>query len=81
MFGSWMCKKQTSVSHSSAESEIISLDAGLQVDDLPALDLRDVVIEVLRSSNSAKTPTKPSAGNCSRDLTSKPKQKGNRDVD
>ena len=26
---SWMCKKQTSVSHSSTESEIISLDTGL----------------------------------------------------
>ena len=25
----WMCKKQTSVSHSSTESEIIFLDAGL----------------------------------------------------
>ena len=25
---SWMCKKQTSISHSSTESEIISLDAG-----------------------------------------------------
>ena len=25
---SWMCKKQTSVSHSSTESEMISLDAG-----------------------------------------------------
>ena len=25
---SWMCKKQTSVSHSSTESEIISLDSG-----------------------------------------------------
>ena len=29
---SWMCKKQTSVSHSSTESEIISLDAGLFLD-------------------------------------------------
>ena len=28
----WMCKKQTSVSHSSAESEIISLDAALRMD-------------------------------------------------
>ena len=28
---SWMCKKQTSVSHSSTESEIISLDAGVEV--------------------------------------------------
>ena len=36
---SWMCKKQTSVSHSSTESEIISLDAGLRVDGLLALDL------------------------------------------
>ena len=29
---SWMCKKQTSVSHSSTESEIISLGAGLRMD-------------------------------------------------
>ena len=36
---SWMCKKQTSVSHSSTESEIISLDAGLRMDGLLALDL------------------------------------------
>ena len=28
---SWMCKKQTLVSHSSTESEIISLDAGLRM--------------------------------------------------
>ena len=40
---SWMCKKQTSVSHSSTEAEVISFDAGL-------LDLWDVVIEVLHSS-------------------------------
>ena len=32
---SWMCKKQTSVSHSSTESEIISLDAGLRLDGIP----------------------------------------------
>ena len=36
---SWMCKKQTSVSHSSTESEIISFDAGLRLDGIPALDL------------------------------------------
>ena len=36
---SWMCKKQTSVSHSSTESEIISLDAGLRLDGIPALVL------------------------------------------
>ena len=36
---SWMCEKQTSVSHSSTESEIISVDAGLRLDGIPALDL------------------------------------------
>ena len=35
---SWMCKKQTSVSHSSTESEIISLDTGLRLDGLLALE-------------------------------------------
>ena len=35
---SWMCKERTSVSHSSKESEIISLDAGLRLDGVPALD-------------------------------------------
>ena len=44
---SWMCKKQTSVSHSSTESEIISLDAGLRLDGIPALDLWDLVVSVL----------------------------------
>ena len=34
-----MCKKQTSVSHSSTEFKIISLDAGLRIDGLPALGL------------------------------------------
>ena len=36
---SWMCKNQASVSHSSTESEVISLVAGLRVDGLPALEL------------------------------------------
>ena len=46
---SWMCKKQTSVSHSSIESEIISLDAGLRLDGLPALELWDLIVSVLGS--------------------------------
>ena len=49
---SWMCKKQTSVSHSSTESEVISLDVGLHMDGLPALDLWDIMIEVLRSTDN-----------------------------
>ena len=35
---SGMCKKQTSVSHSPTECEIMSLDAGLRLDGIPALD-------------------------------------------
>ena len=41
---SWMCKKQISVSNSSTESEIISLDAGLRLDGIPALDLWDLIV-------------------------------------
>ena len=46
-----MCKKQTSLSHSSTQSELVSLDAGLRMDGLPGLDFWDVVIEVLRSQH------------------------------
>ena len=41
-----MCKKQTSVSHSSTEAEIISVNAGLRMNGIPALTLWDLVIEV-----------------------------------
>ena len=51
-----MCKKQTAVSHSSTESEVIPLDAGLRMDGLLALDLWDIVIEVLRSTNNKVQP-------------------------
>ena len=46
---SWMCKKQTAVSHSSTESEIISLDTGLRLDGLPALELWDLIVSVFGS--------------------------------
>ena len=48
---SWMCKKQTSVSQSSTESEIISLDAGMRLDGIPALDLWDLIVAVLGNTN------------------------------
>ena len=54
---SWMCKKQTSVSHSSTESEIISLDAGLRLDGIPALDLWDLIVSVL--GNMTQTTERP----------------------
>ena len=50
---SWMCKKQTSVSHSSTESEIISVDAGLRLDGIPALDLWDLIVAVLGNTNQS----------------------------
>ena len=53
-----MCKKQTSVSHSSSEAEVISLDAGLRMDGIPALDLWDLVIEVFHSSTNQINKTK-----------------------
>ena len=46
---SWMCQKQSSVSHSSTESEIISLDTGLRLDGLPALELWDLIVSVFGS--------------------------------
>ena len=46
------------LSSTGPESETISLDAGLRMDRLPALDLWDRVIEVLRSTNNT-VPTQP----------------------
>ena len=54
---SWMCKKQTAVSHSSTESEIISLDAGLRLDGIPALDIWDLNVSVF--GNPIQTPERP----------------------
>ena len=59
---SWMCKKQPSVSHCSTESEIISLDSGLRLDGLPALDLWDVVIGLLRTTKDNIQPGHTSSG-------------------
>ena len=49
----WMCQKQTSVSHSSTESEIISLDAGLRLDGIPALDFWDLIVLVLGNTTQS----------------------------
>ena len=47
-----MYKKQTSVSHSSTESEVVSLDAGLRMDGIRSLDQWDLFFEVLHSSSN-----------------------------
>ena len=55
---SWMCKKQTAVSHSSTESEIISLDTGLRLDGLAALELRDLIVSVFGSASQSSDRTR-----------------------
>ena len=65
---SWMCKKQTSVSHSSTESELISLDAGLRMDGIPALDLWDLIVIVLQGNTNQ---SKQVQGDLSTPLTRK----------
>ena len=68
----WMSMKQTSVSHSSTESEIISLDADLRMDGIPALDLWDLVSEVLHSSfNQTKKSKEKVLGDLLRDSSSR----------
>ena len=58
-----MCKKQTCVSHSLTESETISLDAGLRMDGIPALDLRCLVVDVMHSNSNQKQKVKQARGN------------------
>ena len=60
---SGMCKKQTSVSHCSTQSEIISLDAGQRLDGLPALDIWEIVNEVPRTTKDNIQPGHISSGN------------------
>ena len=64
---SWMWKKQTSVSHSSTESEIISLDAGLRLDGIPALDLWDLIVFVLGNTIQTHDRTRQPVVNCDKD--------------
>ena len=59
---SWTCKKQTSVSRSSTEAEVISLDAGLRMDRIPAHTLWDLVIEIFHSAPSNIKQPKRSYG-------------------
>ena len=54
--------KQTSVSHSSTESEVISLYAGLRMDEIPTLDQREVVIDVSHSSKNTHTHSHQAVG-------------------
>ena len=63
---SWMCKKQTAVSHSSTESEIISLDTGLRLDGVSALELWDLIVLVLGNTIQTHDRTGQPVVNCDR---------------
>ena len=51
-----MCKKKTECH--TTEAEVISLDAGLRMDGIPAFDLWDLLIEVFHSSSNQTNKTK-----------------------
>ena len=54
---SWFCcKKQGSISTSSTESELISLDAALRTKSLPALDLWETVLDVFCPLTPVRLP-------------------------
>ena len=76
---SWMCKKQTSVSLSST-SEIISLDAGLRLDGIPALDLWDLIVVVC--GNTIQTPdrTEQAVVNCDKVQSANKRSQGTTNV-
>ena len=59
------------MSHRSTEAEIISLDAAVRMDGIPALDLWDLVIEVLHSDSNQKQKLKPKRGRMSASKTKK----------
>ena len=63
------------------ESELISLDGGLRMDGILALDIWDVVIEVLPSSKNRKSSTQGAARQCLQNSNTKFKKKSNRNVD
>ena len=73
---SWMCKKQTSVAHSSTESEIISLDAGLRLDGIPALDLWGLIVFVLGNTLQTQKRTVQPVVNCDKDHGSNKRSQG-----
>ena len=55
----WLCKKQTAVSHSTSEAEVIALDAGTRLEGLPSLLLWDLVIDVFEPGpGKAKAPSR-----------------------
>ena len=68
-----MCKKQTAVSHSSTESEIISV---LRLNGLPVLEFRDLIVSVFGSVSQISVRT----GRLVNDVKKHQKSQGKIDV-
>ena len=57
---SWFCKKQTAVSHSSSEAEVIALDAGMRMEGIPLVVLWEQILDVLYPTTQIpKQPRRP----------------------
>ena len=54
---SWLCKKQTAVSHSSTEAEIIALEAAMRMEGLPMLNLWSQVLDTIAPRNDGDRKT------------------------
>ena len=52
----WLCNRQTAVSHSSTEAEVIALDAGVRLEGLPALAFCEEVQDVMSSNKLPMAP-------------------------
>ena len=51
----WICKKQGAVSHSSSEAELISLDAGVRLEGIPALSLWETIVDIFHPPKVSDT--------------------------
>ena len=51
----WVCKRQSVVSHSSSEAEVIALDAALRMEGLPALILWELIMDVFSDDTVSKS--------------------------
>ena len=51
----WFCKKQTAISHSSTEAEVVAMDAGVRIEGLPAVALWSLIKRVFASGQTEAT--------------------------
>ena len=64
----WLCEKQTAVSHSTSEAEVIALDAGNRLEGLPALLLWGLVIEIHKRTNKTNVDFRGAGSPAQEDL-------------